>query len=49
MEEVRWMEKVGSVKNEFISYYGRIFAIKYPHHGDYFIFKEVRGLKGKAA
>lgn len=49
MEDVRWAEKVGSVKNEFISYYARTFAIKHPAHRDYFVFKEVKGLKERAA
>lgn len=33
------------LNNNYLSYYARIFAAKYPAHRDYFEFREVKGLK----
>lgn len=33
-----------SVANNYVAYYARIFAFKYPQHKDFFEFREVKGL-----
>lgn len=44
MEQVRAETKL-SIKNEFTSYYGRVFVIEFPQYKNLFDFKEVKGLK----
>jgi hypothetical protein len=49
MERVRWESEVErceefKVSNNWTAYYARVFAIKYPHHRNYFEFKQVKGV-----
>ena len=52
-EIVRWrlsLETKSDFKlnNNFVAYYARVFALKYPQHADFFEFREARGLKEAA-
>lgn len=52
-EVVRWnlsMRKKEEFKlnNNYVSYYARVFVLKYPEHSGFFEFREVRGLKEAA-
>lgn len=48
-EVVRWNLKLAKqgeyrINNNYVAYYARLFALKYPQHKDFFEFREVRGL-----
>lgn len=50
MERVRWHTEIEhgaefKANNNWTAYYARIFTAKYPEHGEFFEFREVRGLK----
>lgn len=52
-ESIRYDESVKGgtdfkLNNNFVSYYSRVFVLKYPQHKDFFEFREIEGLK-KAA
>jgi hypothetical protein len=33
------------LNNNFVAYYARIWALKYPHHKEFFEFRDVKGLR----
>lgn len=49
MEEIRREQRIKrgegyKISNSFTAYYARVFAIKYPQHKNFFMFKVVKGL-----